>query len=388
MSEERGEPRDLSPGADALLAEWLRRQDALRLPSVPAPEVEELVGYLSGALSGDAARGLESRLVADPDSRLRLRQARTALDELQALPWAEAARMGEGEDFGAEVARAWLRLAARQVSGVSRMREWWLSNGWSHLRRQASEAGGEAQAALAALRVFGDRLRAGLEGPSVAIARGGAGTPEVVGSLPSGLALALREAEVTGGGSLNVALEVVDPSGEPNGGASGTAVELALTRAGEAWPVARGVVQGARVAWELSGLAGFLGLPPGALAPESLRITVGVVEQAAASGSRRPVLADAQGGRPALVELEGEQRWSGGQLSLTVSIPAETRAAYPTRRLAVDLLVSTRGRQRLGAWPLSEWGDKPRTITAACPGSPDAAADVLSILRVSLEGPE
>ncbi len=83
------------------------------------------------------------------------------------------------------------------------------------------------------------------------------------------------------------------------------------------------------------------------------------------------------------VELWGLPHCEAGRLRLVLALPALTRAAQTGRRLAVSVAVMPGLVQRLGDWPVSDWGDAPRSVDAPCPG-PDGDFDAAA-LRLDLE---
>jgi hypothetical protein len=382
--------RPLSAGTAALLEAWLRSRNALHPPASDAPSVELLVGYLCGTLAAPEARVVEQGLVAHPAARRQLIEARASLDALEAKPWQEVAGRAAASGFAAQVARAWLTILTERLGAAPRAADCWLTNGWMVVRRQVEEGAAEAQAAWSAFLSFCEQLRSGLRAPRLAVARGGERMlPVVAGTVPPGLRIVLTEAEVAADGSLRAAIAAQDASGRASPAMSGQAAHLALVWSGEAWPIAASAFEGARAAWEVPGLGAATGLPVGELPASYLLIAVGAPAPAPRV-DRQILLAEVPGpaggtaAAPAAIELLSEPRWQAGRFSVAVAVPASTRAAHSGRWLRLELVVSPAMRQCLGAWPLSEWGEDPRTLTASCPGSPDASLPLASFLRASL----
>lgn len=389
MNDEPEQERPLGPGAGAVLQAWVASRQPLRPPRAAAPGTEPLVRYLCGMLAPGAAREVEQGLIAHAAARARLREARAELDVLQAVPWAEMAERGRGDGFAAEVAHAWLGVVAEQAAAVPAARAWWLARGWAEARRGVEAGAAEALAAWGAVRAFTAEMVAGLRAPRAALARGeSGGRVQVSGEPPGGVELSLVEAEVSRDGDLRVVVAALDEARKPSAALSGRSAGLALVWEGEWWPMGGSVFAGERLQWEAPGMGSELGLPAGSLPVSCLRV---VLSPGEAPGEPRalaaPVL-DERGRRlgvPApVLELVEAPRWEGGEFRAAIALPRATRAAYPDHCLRLELVVSPRSSQRLGIWPLREWGDGPIELVAACPGSPAAVLPVASFLRAAI----
>jgi hypothetical protein len=386
MTDERDPPGPLAPGSAALLESWLQSRAR---PRSAMPEPAALVRYLTGRLPAEEARAVERGLVASTAARRRVRDVGHCLEALKEGSWEEAAARAQGEGLEAEAAREWLRLAGAQVGAAAGARRRWRAAGWNAVRREVAEGAVEAQAAWAALGIFGQRLRALLDAPRLATARGVQAGLVVAGSLPPGTRLVVARAEADAEGALRIAL-----AAEGEGGAEWLPVRVALGLGSETWPLAAGVIRRGRASWELPGLAAALGLAAGPLPPSCLRVSVGPEAAAEAGGPPWSLLVpvvDAAGAPrrepPAAVELLSAPRWEAGEFRVEVALPLATRVAWPEHVLELRLGLSPRWAQRLGEWPVREWGAGPRVLTVACPGAPDAEVPLASLLRARLRPP-
>ncbi|MCS6862388.1 MAG: hypothetical protein NZT92_18960, partial [Abditibacteriales bacterium] len=374
-----------------LLEALLRRHQPLMVS--PPPDVEALTRYLSGVLSADATGAVERGIIAHPSSRQQLRQVRAILRELQTLLWAEVSERTKADDLTGAVAQVWLTIAAERVAAAARAPAWWGQQVWSDVRQKVAAGVAEAQAAWAAFAAFGRQLQAALSLPRLAWARGQE-RPEgvvVVSSEGEVVVLVPVIAEVTSHGALRVVVNVRTPTGDPTNAVDGQTVHLALAWGDEVWHVASSAIEGDRVEWNLPELGAALGLPPGQLLADCLRLTLGKWESQQRA-ERVPVLAEIvdADGQPitahyALIEFVGEPRWTNGQFELAVALSPETRTTYRHHLLMIDVIISTRRYQRIGAWRVSDWRDEVRTLTAPCPGSPEAMVPCASALRARLQ---
>lgn len=392
MIDEDVEIPALSPGAVALLEALMRRHKPL-MPSAAPPDVATLTRYLGGVLSAEATRAVERGIVAHPSSRGLLRATRAALNELQTLTWAEVAERAKSDDLAGAVARTWLSIASERVAAVARAREWWGKRAWTEVRQKVREGVAEAAAAWAAFTSFGRQLQAALSQPRLAWARGREHAEGVVSVLPDGEVVVLVPvtAEVASDGALRVVVHVRTPTGDPSRAVDGRTAHLALTLGEEVWHLTSGVIEGDRVEWNLPGLSAALGLPVGQLLPDCLRIALGEWKEEQRAG-RAPVLAEIvdAAGRPttshrAVIEFLGEPRWTQGRFEIAVALSPETRTTYRHYILSLDVIISGRRYQRVGAWRVSDWSDEVCTLTAPCPGSPEAIVPFASALRARLQ---
>ena len=140
-------------------------------------------------------------------------------------------------------------------------------------------------------------------------------------------------------------------------------------------------MEGSRVEWTVPGLRETLNLPPGGVPNSFLRVTIGethyAASQPAANGLLYAPVRDADGAttraRPVSLELTARPQWSQGRLQVSLRIPESVVARYADYRLVLEVALTSRSGQRLGAWPVRDWEAGARTLTLACPGSPDNA---------------
>jgi hypothetical protein len=88
---------------------------------------------------------------------------------------------------------------------------------------------------------------------------------------------------------------------------------------------------------------------------------------------------------PVPIEIHEGPRWEAGTFHATIFIAGPVRRAYTEYNLRLDVAVAGTARQCLGYWPLSDWSDAPRAVTAECPGSPNAAVPYAAILHATLQ---
>jgi hypothetical protein len=382
---------DLAPGTVTLLESWL----ISRSPESPAADlsVGQMVGHLSGALPAAESRRLVGGLTRSPADRARLRQVRDLLGELQRLSWEAVHQRARGEGFPAEVAREWLWLAEESLQAAEHAPRYWLANGWERVRAQLEAGAVEARAAWSALQAIAGQIAGG--GPGFALARGGEqGDPRIPGELPANLTASARAAEVTPEGALHVAVELQDAAGRPSEAAAGQPVRLFLAANGLTWPLAAGVVEGDRAEWLLPELGSALGLPEGPVPAAHFRIALGEAPAPRARWIEVParVVGDTGEETPAsepYATLATDPEWSAGRLQLRLALSAAARARYRSYRLELLLAVTPASEQLLGEWPISAWGDEPRTLELLCPGIPAApvsadAPAVTPLLRTRL----
>ncbi|HZT41688.1 MAG TPA: hypothetical protein VFA07_05845 [Chthonomonadaceae bacterium] len=394
MRRQEEELPGLTPENAAILKAWLQSREALRPPVLPAPTTTQMVRYLSGTLPIEEARAIERSLVSHPEARGHLRQVRAALNRLQIQPWADVAEQARQESADSEVTKEWLERVSTQAAAMPQARAWWLSQGWSAVRRQAAEGAAEAQAAWTAFLAFGEQLRLGLQQPRLAQARGGAeDRPVVAGRLPAGGRVEVLHAAITEDGALQVTIALRDGNNRPLSGEEIPA-HLALVFEGRAWPVASTVGEQDRYEWMIPDAGAALDLPAGQLPPGCLQITFG--EPAAPASAERQILLaevrDAAGqpvpAPPARIELPEAPRWEAGKLMVALQLPAVTYAAYADYQLHLDFRAAPLGWQRLGTWPLRAWGEAaPICLIIPFPGGPEGMLPDASGLRATLQAP-
>ncbi len=235
-------------------------------------------------------------------------------------------------------------------------------------------------------------MKAALSLPRLTWARERERAEGVVVVLPEGEVVVLVPitAEVASDGALRVAVNVRTPTGNPSARVDGQTVHLALAMGDEVWHLTSGVIEGDHAEWNLPGVGAALGLPVGQLLTNYLRLTLGEWESQQRTG-RVPVLAEIvdAAGQPttshrAVIEFLSEPRWTNGQFEIAVALSRETRTTYRNHILHLDVIISARRYQRIGAWRVSDWSDEVRTLTAPCPSSPDAIVPFASALRARL----
>lgn len=363
MSDETGDTQD---AAGVYLDGILYHAPTWGAPEAQAPGDDALVAYLSGALSPEEAHLTERGLVRHAAARRRLPVVAARLEALQAAPWSEV------EAAQDTVARAWRSLAARRLETVLHGRKRWVAEGWEAVRTQAAAGVADAQAAWTALLSFADQWGRERRIPRLAEARGPA--PVVQSPVPD--VTLMMEAKIGESGDLTGHVQARETDGRTSAALDGRTVRLALSAGGDAWPLAAGEMRDGKAAWHLPGAGNALGLSPGPLAG----LIVTFDETPTAPEAVRFLFAGDAGAR---VELWGTPRREAGRLRLTLALPALTRAAQAGRRLVMSAAVTPGLYQRLGAWPISDWEDAPRTVEASCPG-PDSEFDTAA-LRLDLE---
>jgi hypothetical protein len=398
MSEDRSEtsgrpePAARSEAELALLRLAFQSERAFQPPPAPPPEIGALTRYLCGALPEEAARALERSLTARAASRQRLRQTRATLDALQNRPWTEVTQAAQGQDFTAQVARAWLEIVSERLPKASGALAALRTRTLTALRQQAMAGQIEAQTALALFRSFGQQLQAALRAPRLAQVMGAeGGGATVIGTLPPNVEIA-PFAEVTPDGTFQAVLRAQDTAQRPSAALDGKEVRLALAVRGEVWPIAEGTFAGDRVELSVPGLRDVLDLPTAQLPPAYLHIHIGETRPPDSEPmSLLATIVDSQsvptGASPEVVELRSRPQWQTGQFSVIVALSAVTAIAYADHLLILDAVVTEGGWQRLGAWPIYGWGSAPQTLTAACPGAPDTVLPTAAALRARLQAP-
>src|SRR5579871_2203235 len=178
------------PDSESLLEIWLAANIDRSAEPKPAPDVSQMIRYLSRTLSSQAMIDIDEGLAAHPEACEQLEQVLVQLDELQRLTCAEVSKRAEGDGLASQVARAWLSLASERLQAAPRAREYWLAQGgWSAVSRHVVEGVAEAQVAWSAVLAFGRQLTAALSQPRMAQARAGSTEPATDGDLPDGVKL-------------------------------------------------------------------------------------------------------------------------------------------------------------------------------------------------------
>ncbi len=370
---------------------------ALRMPDLDVPDVTHLVRYLCGALAMDALPQLERGLLAQSSARRRLRLTRSALAEIQCMDWSRVARdaqiMSDSDDIKPEVARAWLQLVTGRIASQSQMHGRWRQEGWVAIRRETMRGIAEAQAAWTAFLAFAEAWKASLSRMALtpALQRGrGEGNISSFGSMNAGMAITQVECEVNSDGVLNVVAWVAPANRGQTASAEVETLLLSLRRDDDLLPLATGTRIEDRVEWSLPGFGAALQLPPGPL-PSQFFAFDSVTEPEIAGETSRSLPAevmDATGqpviGALAYIEMVSAARWEQGQFTVTISIPTFIHLAYSAYTLELSLFITAQFRQVLGRWPVKEWEDAPRVLTAPCPGVADVTLSTAWILQARL----
>ncbi|MCW3096820.1 MAG: hypothetical protein JWL77_2438 [Chthonomonadaceae bacterium] len=385
----------LSDPAMQVVIGWMRQQEGGRRSKSVSPLVPELVRYMCGALPPGEAVAVEDRLIDTGKALKLLREVRTELLRLEAMPWHEVAAAAVGDDQRAVVATAWLALTSEQMQAAERAPARWLADGWQSLRSQVEAGFDEALAAWNAFLAFGAQWGRELHAPGrFAPERGEGGGAEAV--LPGVSAPVHVEAVIHPDDALQVTLQI-EP--QPNAAVSalnGRSVLLALRNGTEFWPLSIAPIHEGYVEWRIPGFGAATGMPSGEIPPEALQFTFSDVVVPPPAESPLRLLAeitDGSGrstgrGLVPIIFLE-EPRWSEGEFLARVELPAETRywlnVGY---RLHLDLAVSGGHWQHLGAWTLADGDGAPHTLQASCPGSLDVILPSVTLIRAQLRPPE
>lgn len=389
MREPNQEPAEFSPAAFELMDAWLLSR---QIPTEPvSPDVADFVHYQSGAMGADKIRAMEAALVRDPAGRALLKLTRAELETIRRMPWSMVAKLADDRSLKGKVARAWMALTFGAVESAALVRESWRAQGWAAIREQAAAGALAAKTAWASLLSVGDQLRYTIQAAPPAIARSGSeAETRIEGDLPPGMVGAL-DAEIDEAGSLIAALSIQDADGNVYASLDKSSLHLALLVNGQTWPLASAVVKSGKAAWTLSGIGRALGLASGPLPASFFSISLGEAAQSSVGGPVRLMteILDAEG-RPAdripvPIEVHEGPTWEGGKFHATIVITGPVLRAYVSYSLNLDVIVAGTARQCLGIWPLSDWGDLPRVITAECPGSPDAAVPFAAVLHATLQ---
>ena len=411
----------LAPGTEALIESLLRQHGPLHRPRAGAPDASLLVRYLCHVLPWAEARQVEQGLTASSESRRAVQEVRLVLDRLQALSWAETTAIGQGSSREAEIARAWMALAAQTPKAVTPDetapnafgREFWAEG------RDRAE-GSRAQGLRTTLLAFGAQWQALLRRPQLALVRGSADPLPVYGTGQAERRLLLT-ARLDAAGTLHAAATLDDLSGAPASDFAGWSAYLGLLAGGEALLCAASTLEGDRVAWTAAGVGSGIGQGESVLAAGGLIVLLAPLERRAlpvpslvrfsqellaegflvASAEPPPESEEVVGLLaaniltvaglesklpPAPWEVLGPApRTENGQLAVVVRLPAITRSAYAeTHRLLLDIAVAPNEWQRLDSWPVKEWGAAARALSISCPGREDGVLASLTLLRVRL----
>jgi hypothetical protein len=411
---------ELAPGTEALIESLLRQHGPQRRPRPVAPTPSVLVRYLCNVLPAAEAREVERSLTAASEARKAVREVRLLLDRLQSLSWSEVTAIAQGSSREAETAQAWMALVAQTLQIPSPEEAAPNSFGvdaFAASRHRASAGG--AHALWTTLLAFGAQWQAQLRRPEQALVRGSAETLPIHGAWKG--ECSLLEARVDAAGTLYAVAALADPSDAPATEFSGRIAYLALPVGSEILLCAASTLDGERVSWTVAGIGDGIGqreaiLPVRGLVvliappewrvlpvPSLMRLSQEVLTQGfLVAAAETPTESEEVVGLltanvlpandreealpPALWEiLEPSPRTENGRLVVAVRLSAITRSAYAgSHRLLLDIAVSPNEWQRLGAWPVEEWGESARTLSISCPGRADGALASLTLLRASL----
>jgi hypothetical protein len=378
-----------------LLEQQFKHPEALRPPMARPPDDAALVRYLSGALASPEARLVEHGLIASAQARQRLRQTRVALARLQAKPWHDVTAAALSGDT---VAQIWHALASEQAGMMTQSEPWWRAPEWGAIRRKAAYGVAEAQAALARLSALGEQFRTGLKmaGAVTVAAKGGEARPiRRVEGLPENCEI-IANAHIDREGALQVSMRMRERSGSPVTVISSETAHLSLLYNGAVLPLASAIIAANRATWRVPEVGAVLGLSPGPLPTEDLYIVFGE-KASSAPADTRVLLAgvlDSGGhpspGRSIKVELREGPWWETGLLRIALSLDAVAQIAYSAYSLALDVSLFAERWQRLGVWPVRDWGEEPRRLVVSCPGAAETGRRFEAPLRVQLipPGPE
>lgn len=422
MSEMEPDSLALTPGTEALI-DSLLRQHAPQQPSQSSspPTTAVLVRYLSNGLAYGEARQVEQGLTVSTEARKALREVRGHLDRLQSLSWSEAARIATGDSREAETARAWLALAERTSQpGPPELADppSAPTDAWAAVKQQAEAGKAQARALWTLFFAFGAQLQTQMRRPVAALARSRATTLPVDGTWKG--ECHLSESKIDADGALHVSAVLREGNGLPTAGFSGWRAYLALRVGGEAMLCAVSALEGAAVSWTAQEIGVGLGqrsaafpayalailLRPPDLPPPPLPSLVAFSRRLLNEGYlvaslELPVEAEEVVGEiganvltgegfenafpPVPIEVMGSPRAENGRLLISVRLPPITRSAYAAdHRLLLDLGVAPREWQRVGSWPLGDWGEEARILSIPCPGLADGVLASLTLLRARL----
>ena len=421
MSEMESDSLALTPGTEALIDSLLRQVAPQRLSQPSPPTAAVLVRYLSNALAYGEARQVEQGLTVSTESRKALREVRGHLDRLQALSWSEASGIANGDSREAETARAWLALAEQTAQpGPPELADppSAPADAWAEVKQQAEAGKAPARALWTLFFAFGAQLQTQMRRPVVALARSRATTLPVYGTWKG--ECHLSESKIDAEGALHVSAVLKEVNGLPAVGFSGWKAYLALRVGGEAMLCAVSVLEGAAVSWTAQEIGVGLGqrsaafpacalailLRPPDLSPPPLPSLVAFSRRLLNEGYlvaslELPVEAEEVVGEvganvltregfasafpPVPIEVMGSPRAENGRLLISVRLPPITRSAYAAdHRLLLDLGVAPREWQRVGSWPLGDWGEEARILSIPCPGLADGVLASLTLLRAQL----
>lgn len=393
---DRGEPADTTLEVVDL---WLRNSGVFAEPLIEPPSTLLLTRYLCGALSETEAHEVERGLVAHAQARANFDAVGTVLDALPERSWVDVATQARREDLAGEVAREWQSLMAARSASMADAPATWLAAGWDGIRQGVAEGTREAQTAWVALLAFSEQFRLALRTPRLAVVKGLSGDERVTllsGELPAGTVPLLVAAEVETEGALYVRLRLVDTVGQPTEAVSGLSLTLALVVNGEQWPLSTIQVGGTEVSWRLPELGSMLNLSPGSLPTACLGVLAASNSEGGAApageGTLLASVLDSQGrtlaSPPVALRILDAPRWEEEQFTMRLSVPPAIRLAYGGHSLVLELPATPLQGQRLGTWLIRDWGDEPRLLSVACPGSNEALLPRVSLLRAYLRPSE
>ena len=349
--------------------------------------VAEFVGYLSGSVAGDEARGIERKLVQNRDSRLKLRETRKELTLTQSLPWEtlEARRSLAG--LSGEVATAWgeiLRSRLKHFEAVAGAQ----FAGVEALREQAATGTLEAEKSWTALLAFGKWYKLfQRRDPSFAEQRGDEiGASSKIEGAPPNLTAELR-AEVDSSGTLTATLSLINSLQELSKEKDGAPVSLSIGLGGELWRIGNSIVESGVATWKLPDAASILGLSGGNISAEILYVSF-LESEVREIGTIRSLpceIVDSEGialnEPPAIATISSAPRIEAELFSAAVGLTQIVSEKYQGCYFTLDLAITANVWQRLGSWKLSGLEKRTQTLTAKCPGCPNLAIPFISSLR-------
>lgn len=438
MSDMDAETTALSPEADAFIENLLRRPkpgtpDAAVSPletllrrqeAAPpdAPGATALVRYLCNALPSPEARQVELELTASTAARSALREARRLLTRFQKLSWSEVADAEKGDTWEAEIAQAWLALAAQPLKSITpnapETPQPVEADIWTELKRRARSGAVQARELWNAFHAFGAQVHTQLQRPMPALTRGDSQILPVQGGRQG--EVELTTAHIDAAGVLHVSAGMVSPSGQPLADFTGQTAYLALRAGREILLCSAAPLTAGQISWSVAEVGGILGSRSAEFSAQGLVILIAqeglpllslpalrflsqdlfaegflvasteiVSETKEVVGQLTANILTAEGAEssltPVRLDVIGVPDALHGALQLTMRLPETVRVAYAADHAVLfDLAVAPGEWQRLGSRPLAHWGPTAQTLSIPCPGLVDGPLASLTQLRVYL----
>ena len=124
--------RDLAPATasvlDALIAALLVSAGAAAAGAFTA---EACVRYLCGEASSEEVAAVRRAMLRDAEVRRRVRAALHRLDDLRAMPWAQARNEALAEGWDGQVAAAWIAFSTEGAASLAQARARWSGEAWT-----------------------------------------------------------------------------------------------------------------------------------------------------------------------------------------------------------------------------------------------------------------